>query len=151
MLSARDSGETAAFEGETLNRGPRFHGPGHGMGPMELLEELDLTDQQKSTIEDIMTSYRDVTSDLRNSIREARENFFDLGLEEEFNEDNIRRAFQSVAAAEEELAVTMARIYSEIKEVLTSEQLELLKEIIAARKEEIASFHSSNLLDEAGK
>ena len=106
-----------------------FGGGKHGNGGMRALMQLDLSQDQKQTIYDILQKYQDEQEATRTSIREQRQEFFDTTSDGNFDEDKTRQAFQKSVPATEDAFVLRARIKSEINAALTTEQLEELQQI----------------------
>lgn len=120
---------------KNFREGHHMHGMEPGfMGP-RILMELDLTDSQKAKVKAIFTKYRDKTKDAMDSLREAGEKLEEVTQAEEFSEENIRQAFAQVSSVGEELVVLRAKIFAELKTVLDTEQIELLKERHTQRAE----------------
>ena len=115
---------TAAFAGPFMGGKD-----GHGIGGMRALMQLDLSQEQKQSIYDILQKYQDKQQEVRISIREHKREFFDLTSDGNFNEEEVRQAFQESVPALEEAFILRAKIKSEIYAVLTSDQLEELQQI----------------------
>jgi Spy/CpxP family protein refolding chaperone len=111
------------------NRGHGFGGLGN-VG-MRTLMQLDLSQDQKQTIYDILQKYRDEQQATRISMKEHKKEFFDMSLNANFDENKARQAFRESVPAMEEAFVLRARIKSDINAVLTTEQLEKLQQIRA--------------------
>ena len=110
--------------------GKHGYGPGGpGNGGMRALMQLDLSQDQKQIIYDILQKYRDEQQATRTSIREQRQEFFDMTSSGNFDEDKARQAFQESYPVIEDAYVLQARIRSEIHATLTTEQLEELQQI----------------------
>jgi Spy/CpxP family protein refolding chaperone len=113
-----------------------------GTGPSAILQKLaglNLTDDQKTAIAGLLKDNRtDVQATLKFYMA-ARENQFKAVHSDVFDEQAVRDACQVTAQYEEELAVVRARVVSQIKQVLTPEQKEMLKETKMAMKERITS------------
>ncbi|MCP4346476.1 MAG: Spy/CpxP family protein refolding chaperone [Desulfobacterales bacterium] len=107
-------------------RGMKHH-RGFGMGLKALLS-LDLSDAQKTEVANILKKYQDDMKTAADKLAEAKNNMGDLIHADEFNEAEIRKAFQAASSIKEELVVLKAKIFSEIKPVLTPEQIETLEE-----------------------
>ena len=119
-------------QAEPFMGGKHGHGPGGtGIGGMRVLMQLDLSQDQKQTIYDILQKYKDEQQATRISLRAHKKDFFDMTSDDNFNEENVRQVFQKSVPAIEEAFVLRARITSEIKAVLTAEQLEELQQIRA--------------------
>ena len=121
-----------------------FRGPGGGFGGG--FRGLNLTDEQKTAVNDVLSKNLDEKTNLMDTLATAKENMGNIIHADEFNEVSVREAFQQMAAALEELAVLKARTFSEIRPILTPEQLEQLKERKAERvtkmKERMAARQS---------
>ena len=117
--------------------------PGHhrrgGIGPgvmgLKTLIELNLSDSQKDQVLEILDRYEQERQDTVGSLLDARKHLSTVYHAGEFNEDDIRNAFRQVSSTEEELFVFRARMMAELARVLTSEQIELLKDRRAKRTE----------------
>jgi periplasmic protein CpxP/Spy len=127
-------------------QGPGFGGPplggpgGPGMrrgGPMGFgpgFRELDLTDDQKEQLKTIADSHRAVFEAVGKKIRAAREGMRALIEADSINEGAIRAKSAEIAAAEADQMILNAKVRQESMQVLTSEQLQKMKELRAARE-----------------
>jgi protein CpxP len=125
-----------------LAQGPAGRGPGHGHfrgadRPMHerMFEQLDLTDDQRVQIDQLMTDHRSAMKDRREQMRTHRMEMRDLVHADEFDEAAIRDAAMAIAEAEAEMAVERARLRQEIHKVLTPEQQEKAAELFQKRRE----------------
>jgi Spy/CpxP family protein refolding chaperone len=113
---------------------PGGHGPNHGMadhGRMmaRIFDQLDLSDEQRDQIHQIMEQSRDETRPTRDAMRAGRESMADLMHAETIDEAAIRDVAEEIAAGQVELMVAHARAMSEMREVLTPEQLEQFRQM----------------------
>ena len=127
-------------------QGPGFGGPppggpgGPGMrrgGPMGFgpgFRELDLTDDQKAQLKTIVDSHRAEFEAAGQKIGAAREGMRALVEGDAINEGAIRAKSAEVAAAEADLMILNAKVRQESMQVLTSEQLQKMKELRASRE-----------------
>ena len=127
-------------------QGPGFGGPppggpgGPGMrrgGPMGFgpgFRELDLTDDQKAQLKTIADSHRAEFEAAGQKIGAAREAMRALVEGDAINEGAIRAKSAEVAAAEADLMILNAKVRQESMQVLTSEQLQKMKELRTARE-----------------
>jgi protein CpxP len=118
-------------------RGPR---PGHSRGvdrPMHerMLEQLDLTDDQREQIDQLISAHRDSMRDRRDQMRTRRMQMEDLADAEEFDEAAIRDAARAIAEVDADMAVERARLRHEIHELLTPEQQAKAAEMLQKRRE----------------
>ena len=97
-----------------------------GRGPMAMLAGLNLTDEQKTAVKAVFQSHSDEMSLARSNMRQAKDAFRVVSTADPFNETSVREAFAQMVPYLEELAVLRARIFSEIRPILTAEQLEAL-------------------------
>ena len=95
--------------------------------------ELDLSGSQKSQALNILEKYQRERQDTLDSLLEARKHLSKVIHAEEFNEDDVRKAYRQVSSIEEELFVLRAKIMAELRSVLNPEQIELLRERKAQR------------------
>ncbi len=135
-------------------RGPDgMRGPGM-MTPEKILErlqkDLNLTDEQaakvKPIVESSMEKARDARKNMAQNFLDARKEFLNLVLSGEMTEPKARELFQQSKAnreqMREEMFVERAKMLMEIKNILTPEQVEVLKQ-------KSAEFftHATELLD----
>lgn len=118
------------FSAEARSFGPGFGsgGMGGGLGGLKALLELKLSDSQQAQMMNILTTYQDQREGLRNDMGEARKNLLRVTGLTPFNEEEARKAFEGTSRIREEMFVLKAKMRSELKAVLTPEQLELVKE-----------------------
>lgn len=121
-------------QAETFAGGKRGHGfGGAGHVGMRALMQLDLSQDQKQTIYDILQKYSDEQEATRISIKEHRKKLFNMTSDGNFDEEKARQAFQESVPAIEEAFVIRARIKSEVNAVLTPEQIEELQQVRAEK------------------
>jgi len=127
----------AAMAAEARHFGPGFkdRGIGRDLVGLKALLELKLSDSQQEQMKNIISKYEDQREGLRDKMMEARKNIWTVLKAETFDEGNARNAFRAAAQVKEELFVLRAKMMSELKAVLTPEQLELVKERRAQRFE----------------
>lgn len=102
----------------------------------ETLKELNLTLEQKKELFGIAVKYRDMHKQTREEMQGIRKQFaatmLDLLNSNDFDEARVRQTYQESAAKLEDVVVSAARMFSEMKAVLTPEQQRLLQEKGAA-------------------
>ena len=99
--------------------------------------ELNLSDFQKSQVLNILEKYQRERRDTLDSLLGAKKHLSTVIHAEEFNEGDVRKAFRELFSIEEELFVSRAKIMVELRAVLNSEQIELLRERRAQRTEKM--------------
>jgi len=110
-------------------------GPGGHGGPMRMLRELDLSDDQRQQIRAL---FEEVDSNgVPARLRQARESLHDA-IESGADESTLRQQASQLGEVEGDAAVERARVHARIQEILTPEQkkeLEQLKEDAKERME----------------
>lgn len=99
--------------------------------------ELKLSDSQKSQVLNILEKYQRERQDTLDSLLEARKHFLTITHAEEFNENDVRKAYRKVSSIEEEGLVLRAKMMAEIRAVLNPEQIDLLRERRGQRTEKM--------------
>ena len=109
--------------------GPGFRG--HEMGRFMALKaflDLKLTDAQQAAMTNVMNKYQDQMENLRGDLRETGRDVRAVLQAPVYDEQEARKAFRAASAVKEDLFVMRTKMMSEMKAILTPEQLELLKE-----------------------
>ncbi len=110
-----------------------FDGMGHGhwgrpgIAGLKTFLKLNLTDAQRSQLLKILDQYQMERKNVAHDSFEARRNLFEALHSEPFNEANVREAFERLSTIKEDSFVLRARVRSEMKAVLTPDQLALLQ------------------------
>ena len=102
-------------------------GLGHGMG--RALASLELTDDQKSRMKDILAEEGPRIEPLVDNLMTSKKALFEAIHSKAFDEKAVRSAASASAKASTELAVGRARIMSKFQALLTDEQRGRLDEI----------------------
>jgi len=108
---------------------PGAHGRSAGQGWMNLksLLELDLSDAQKTEIQKLISQREEEMAALKQQSFQAGKDFRKALRSEPLNESGLRLAYKALSSVREEHLVQGARLRAELKQILTPEQLELLK------------------------
>ena len=101
---------------------------GHGIF-RNAVKDLDLSDEQKSELADILKTTRPVARELGDNLREGQKALIRTVLTEPFDEAIVREASSDVAAKKEDLTVLLAKSFATVQETLTIEQKERLQSI----------------------
>ena len=120
--------------GPGRGRGGPF-GPGGPMGPLGglPLRELNLTDAQREQVRQIVDSRQQETRAIGERAIAAREALHAATTSPSFDEGLIRAKAAVVAAIEADMAVSRARIFADVYQVLTPEQQAKAKELSGSR------------------
>ena len=103
--------------------------------PFKMLHGVDLTEAQTEKIVGIFNKYEGEHDILQKKMREARETLREAVHSDPVNEPDIRKAAQLVGDQLAALSLHQAQIYSEIRPVLTAEQIEKMQKMKAKRYE----------------
>jgi Spy/CpxP family protein refolding chaperone len=109
---------------------------------LKALLELKLTDEQQGQVLNIINKYEDQRAGLRSRMAKAGKDVAAALRAGTFNEENARKAFREASAVREDIFILRARMMSELKAVLTPEQVQLLQERRSQRHEKIRDFHA---------
>jgi len=104
--------------------GPGFGGPGFGGpgGPLGLLRQLDLSEEQRAQVKQVMDGHRDDLRGIGERLRAAHQAQEDAVTAAQFDEQVVRAKSAELAAIEADAAVLQAKVHSEVFAVLTPEQ-----------------------------
>ncbi|QTA82925.1 Uncharacterized protein dnl_53110 [Desulfonema limicola] len=104
----------------------------------KFLKELNLSDDQKKASSEIIGNYREqVKSSLENLTR-SQEVMADTIFNQSQDEQAVKQAFQDTARYREELVLIRAKIITELKtKVLTQEQLQKMEILRAEQKKKM--------------
>jgi Spy/CpxP family protein refolding chaperone len=130
----------------------------HGPGIARALRRLDLTEEQKESVKNILESARETAAAGRETVADAREALH-TAVAEGADETAIREAAENLGKAIGDQAVSRAAVVASIKEILTEEQIEQLQEMKDSKPrgglegEEIGprGFHRGNRHDMFGR
>ena len=114
--------------------GMEHHG-GKRDGFMKMLKHLDLTDQQEAQVTAILDQHKEQHQALRDQLKKDRQALHEAVMADTFDEANIRTASKALASDMEEMAVLRGKVASEIRAVLTPEQIAKLKEMRTRHEE----------------
>jgi Spy/CpxP family protein refolding chaperone len=101
---------------------------GRGGRYFQLGKLLDLTDGQKDEIKGIFEDHNEALDSLRNDLTDARWEFRAAMHSDAPNPDDIRAAAREMALRRADIAIEMLAVKSEVKDLLTDDQLAILDE-----------------------
>jgi periplasmic protein CpxP/Spy len=120
--------------------GPGGFGRGGFGGPMAVLRQLDLTEEQRAQVRQVMENHR---AELRASgerVMAAHRAQNDAVTAAQFDEQLVRTKAAELAAVEADAAVLQAKVHSEVFAVLTPEQQAKAAELKAQRQARMQQF-----------
>jgi periplasmic protein CpxP/Spy len=119
-----------ALDSSSAGSSGKGHGR-HGQGFLKVLDQLNLTDAQKHDIANILKQNREQARELRSEMFAARKLQIEASTGSAYNEAAVRDAVRQAAQIEEQLAVMRAKVFDEIRKLLTAEQMETIQKIKA--------------------
>jgi periplasmic protein CpxP/Spy len=114
--------------------GPGGFGRGGFGGPLAMLRQLDLSDEQRAQVRQVMDSHRDELRAIGEKLGAAHRAQNEAATAVPFDEQVVRAKAADVAAVAADAAVLHARVHSEVFAVLTPEQQAKAAELKAQRQ-----------------
>lgn len=105
-----------------------------------LRQKLGLSQQQRTEIHGIVTAHRDEIRPIPKDVAAKRKALREAVLGEPSDEQAIREAAKSLGDAIADAAVVASKVVGEVRPVLTTEQVETLKELRQQRDEAVGGF-----------
>lgn len=99
-----------------------FGGPGHRGGPAMFLRGLDLTDEQRVTVREIMDTSRASVEPLMKQLHETRQKVAGLGTDGKFDQAQAEAAAAEQGSTITKLIVEKEKAKAQIYAILTDEQ-----------------------------
>ena len=122
-----------------------WRGNHHKQNRHERVTELfGLSDEQQEKIKAIREDERSAIQALRENMREYQEQMRQLADEATFDENAIRTIAEKKAKIQVEMAVSRARMHSQIHEILSPEQQELAKDLRSERQNKQGKYRSGH-------
>jgi Spy/CpxP family protein refolding chaperone len=111
--------------------GPPMHGPEGGgfWNDPRLVDELGLTDEQLTELNDLASAHRDEMGDLKPDLDAAREALDVVLFTTPGDEDAVSAAANTLADLQKAAFLTMIRHRAAIQSILTTDQLSVLKDV----------------------
>ena len=125
-----------AFAQAAPPAGPAAPPPGGAPAPVpggplnNILNQLNLSDAQRTSINGILAAQRQNGEAARQQMMAARQALLQAINADQFNEAKVREAANAMGALETERAVATARMLSEVRAVLTPEQQAQLQQAL---------------------
>jgi Spy/CpxP family protein refolding chaperone len=111
-----------------------FRGPAWGGEPMKkMVAALGLTEDQKLRIKEILIAHKPAIQPVRKQFILERRALRDLIQSESGDESTIKAQVVKVSVIAGEMAVQRARVYQEVRTILTAEQIQKFMELQKAR------------------
>lgn len=129
IASAKSSGDGPGYGRSSHHAGHGQCDHGKGRYLKRLARCLDVTDEQRAEFEAVMSKSRKQMAELRDEMRANRTQLRDLTRQAEFDEAAVRGMADRQGDLKAEMIVLRARQRSEIKALLTDEQIAQLDEM----------------------
>lgn len=117
------------------------HRGGHGMMGLGFLRAANLTDDQKKQVADILKGYLPDMKAKTEAMKTARQSMIDVMTADGATDQTVEDAYGEVAAAGKALALLRFNVTTEVKKVLTDEQIAAAKEKRSRRAERRQEKH----------
>lgn len=111
----------------------RFH-RSHGLGMRHFAPELQLTEDQRAQIKEILANSREIIHPLYSELKEKRRLFREAAGAEPFDEALTRFHAQQLAGVQAEVMFARAQAFNEVLSVLTPDQKAKLEELRTERR-----------------
>ena len=108
-----------------------------GLMGLRTVMELNLSDSQKDQALKIMEKYQNNRAEVRESLIKERDSLRTAIQADEFNEGNTREVFQKASSIREDMFIERAKMMTEMKKILTPDQIKVLNERKAERLEKM--------------
>ena len=112
-----------------------------------LLDKIGATEEQRSQINAITEEFKEQAGPLRKELKDVMTGEMSLTNAAEFNETEVRALARQKAAIMEELTVKRAKMKSDIHNILTAEQIEILQALKAEKGERMRQHFKHNRLE----
>lgn len=121
----------------------------HGGMFKQFLARLDLSDSQEHDIANLLKQHREQMQGLRTQMMEARKSQLAAMMADPFSEDAMREAAAKAADIQVQLAVTRARVFDEIRKLLTPDQQATLQQVVTefSSRRQKGFEHKARMLD----
>lgn len=146
-IAGSDTAEQPDGAPVSVKTGAADTGPGHGplgqflrkrLGKLRgLQQELDLTDEQRTGIHDIILSYKQDLARAAQAVAEDKRALREAVVAENPDENTIRAESLKMANSIGDMAVLLSDVVAEVRLVLTEQQIEVLQEAHADRTEAV--------------
>jgi len=108
-----------------------YHGKDRGSMMGHFLKGLDLSVQQKQQIKGIMQSHRNDMLAGKVAVLQARQNLLAATTSGTFDAEAVQTAYSALSAAQQNMTVLRAEIFSQVMPVLTPDQQAVVKNKVA--------------------
>jgi Spy/CpxP family protein refolding chaperone len=114
----------------------RHHKHGERCGHQEwnVFKGLNLTSAQKEQVKGIMQGHHKEFIESRIAVLQARQNLMMATTSATFDQGAVQKAFGEVSAAGEKMAISRAKVFSEVMPILTADQQAVVQGRLAKSK-----------------
>jgi len=124
-----------SFETNGNNGKSVFTRPGGGFIGAKLLKSAFLSDEQKKEVVAVLIQYLPEIKIVLGEISVASKNMADVARTEGVTQEAVLEAYRQLSAEKEAMVVIVFEIATQLKDVLTLDQQETVKKIIASLQE----------------
>lgn len=108
-------------------QGAQREGGFRGGGGFGGFQPIELTEDQREAVREVMEEHRDDTTVLGEKMRDARKAYNDAVLADKADQNKIKASAKEVANIQAEQMIVQAKIFAKIRPKLTAAQLEQIK------------------------
>jgi Spy/CpxP family protein refolding chaperone len=114
---------------------------GHGFGGPRMFQALQLSDAQKSSIQELFATNRENLRPLREQVQQQRQLLREATEKQPFDESQVRFHAQELAKLQSEMMVAHAALMNQVTAILTPEQRATLATLREQRREDFKERH----------
>ncbi len=110
------------------------HGGRCGHHEWKMFKGLNLTSAQKEQVKGIMKGHHKEFIEGRIAVLQARQNLMMATTSSTFDQSAVQKAFGDVSAAQEKMAISRAKVFSQVMPILTPDQQAVVQGRLAKSK-----------------
>ena len=114
-----------------------------GCGPMMMMKDLNLTEDQKAAIKDLHETNSKKMEEARKAVGEARKALMEAASSEDVTEAAVKELSSQLADAISVMALNRAEMQKEVKALLTPEQQDKFEKKMGAMQERMGKMRKS--------
>lgn len=138
-----------AFAGRPQSEGPD-HKRSKGGHIGQIIKQLNLSQDQKSQVKPLVQKFRTEAKPMRKAMVEAQLQVAQIMFSDPFSESQARAAFRNAAHLKENMMIARAKLFSQVKTILTPEQLAKLDRIKSEKLEKMRAKIKSHQREDSG-
>lgn len=138
-----------AFAGHPQSEGPdQKRHKGGKIG--QIIKQLNLNEDQKTQVKSLVQRFREEAKSMREAMVDAKLQVAQIMFSDPFSESQARAAFRKAATLKEDLMIARAKLFNQVKTVLTPEQRAKLERIKGEKLEKMREKIKSHQMEDSG-